>query len=294
MNAKQGTIDQQMQKSAKSKANGKDMVAMKSPDITRMFENYKMQIEQALPKHITAERVIQMAVTLCSKNPKLKECTPASFVGAVMQASILGLRPVDSLGQCYFVPYRNNRAGITEIQFQIGYKGYIELARRSGQIMSIHAECVFDDDEFSYQLGLHPDLKHIPCDDCERDNMADLTHVYAVVHYKDGGYNFVVLTRNQIEKLRLRNPMQGAQPAGAWKTDYDKMAKAKAIKQLATYMPLSDEMQSATVSDEAVLTPQSFANDMSGELLGDHQYPAETAEAEDVTDSETQNEKSDE
>jgi recombination protein RecT len=237
------------------KKNG-NLSGLGSDSIAQIFGQYKLQIAQALPKHLTADRILQMATTLVSKNPELKKCSTASVIGAIMQASILGFRPVEALGYCYIIPYGG------QAQFQIGYRGFMDLARRSGQIKSIHAFAVYKGDAFKYALGLHPVLEHTPSD--SQKDVANLTHVYAVAHFKDGGYNFVILTRKEIESLRLRNSMQKSAVKGAWATDYEAMACAKAIKQLAKYLPLSDEMMTAIQTDEAIISPESFASDGSG------------------------------
>lgn len=171
------------------------------------------------------------------------------------------------------MPYNNKKTDATgkeswvkEDQFQIGYRGLMDLARRSGQIKSIHAFAVYAGDTFSYSLGINPDIQHIP-NETEPKNPKNLTHVYAVSHYKDGGYNFVVLTRKEVEALRRRNAMQKEEAAGAWKTDYEAMAMAKAIKQLAKYLPLSDELQTMVQSDESIIDPKMFASDKSGDLV---------------------------
>lgn len=209
----------------------------------------QQQLDAVLPKHLTGERMMQIIVNAIDRKPDIKECELSSVIGAIMQSSILGFKPVDSLGQVYFVPYNDRKTGKKYLQMQIGYKGYIDLARRSGQIKMLYAHVVREGDHFKYEFGLEEKLEHIPGDNPD----GEITHVYAVAHYKDGGYNFIVLTRSQIEKLRTRNPTQGAVPSQAWKTDYDKMAMAKAIKQLSTFMPLSDEMQSAVASDEGIV-----------------------------------------
>jgi recombination protein RecT len=211
----------------------------------------------ALPKHLSVDRMIAMAATIITKNQAIAKCSSASLIGAVMQASILGFRPVETLGQCYFVPYGN------AVQFQIGYRGFIDLARRSGQITDLYAECVYSNDEFKYTLGLERTITHVPSD----GERGKFTHVYAVARYKDGGYNFVVLTRADVERRRLRSPMQKATPSGAWATDYDEMAKAKAVKSLSKYLPLSDEFVSAIETDEAIITDSALSKDRSGLLL---------------------------
>ncbi|WP_202630600.1 recombinase RecT, partial [Deinococcus alpinitundrae] len=90
-----------------------------------------------------------LAVTEFRKNPMLKECTPESLLGAVMQAAQVGLEP-DALGSAYLVPYYNKNKNVKEVQLQIGYKGLIELVRRSGQVTSIVANEVYENDEFDF------------------------------------------------------------------------------------------------------------------------------------------------
>jgi recombination protein RecT len=223
--------------------------------------------------------MIQMATQVIVKNPKVAECSAASLIGAVMQASILGFKPSDSLGQVYFVPYGKS------VQFQVGYKGYIDLARRSGQIKTLYAYPVYQNDHFEYELGLEPKLTHRPA----QEDRGEMTFVYAVAHYKDGGYNFVVLSRNEVERLRLRNAFQKSKPSGAWATDYEAMACAKAIKQLSKYMPLSEEMQGAVLSDEGVIQPDNFSNDQTGSLDADGIYPeADEIDVEVMEDVDTE------
>lgn len=230
------------------------LAGLKTNDLNQVFGAMKAQIAQALPKHLTAERIIQMSATLVARNPKIAECSASSIIGAVMEASILGFKPVQALGQCYFIPYGG------AIQFQVGYKGWIDLARRSGQIKTIYAHVVREGDQFEYELGLEPKLKHTP----KSDIGAKITHTYAVCHYINGGHSFAVLTRDEVERRRMRNPSQKGNPSGAWASDYEEMAKAKAIKALAKYMPLSEEMVQAAIADEAFLDVSQATNDGTG------------------------------
>lgn len=226
------------------------LAGLNQGEIGQYLSGMKDRVAQVLPKHLTADRVLQMAATTIHRNPAIAKCSPASLLGSVMQASILGFPPVDALGYCYFVPYGK------DVQFQIGYKGLVELARRSGKIKMVYAEVVRDGDEFKAEFGLEPKLEHKP----NFDSSKPLTHVYAVCHFNDGGYNFVVLSKSDVERLRMRSPMQKGTPAGAWATDYDAMAKAKALKQLSKYLPLNIDQAEAIATDEAVLTPDNFQN----------------------------------
>ena len=249
---------------------------LKSDGVQSILNQMLPAIRKALPKHITPERMLQMATVYIVQNPQIAKCSQSSIVGAIMQCSILGFKPVSALGQVYFVPYGKH------VQFQIGYRGHIDLARRSGQLIDIYAEVVREGDLFEQKKGLHRDLIHEPGDDPD----APITHAYAVAKYKDGGYNFIVLNKKEIEKLRMRNAMQGAAPKGAWLTDYDAMAKAKAIKQLERYMPKSEEYEKAVLADEAVLDVNKFNPDGTGikeeeiniDLEVEDQGPAEVVE----------------
>lgn len=238
---------------AKSKKAG-TLAGLKQTDVSKVLSLRSAEISQALPKHITPERVIQMASTVIAGNPRLAECSVPSIIGSLVEASVLGFKPSNSLGQCYFVPYGGN------CQFQIGYRGWIELARRSGQLKTIYAHVVREGDEFEYSLGLEPNITHKP----SGGTAGSITHAYAVAHFKDGGYQFEVLSFEEIEGLRKRNRSQSAKPSGVWATDYAEMAKAKAVKRLAKYLPVSDEVFKAIATDEQVLTDQHLSNNGTG------------------------------
>lgn len=245
-------VKEAMQQSvvAKVKQAG-SLAGLTQGDVATYLSGMRDRVAAVLPKHLTADRIIQMAATTIQRNPQIAKCTPASLLGAVMQASILGFPPVDALGYCYFVPYGNS------VQFQIGYRGLTELARRSGKIKMVYAEVVREGDGFMVEFGLEPKLEHKPMFDSSKP----MTHVYAVCHFNDGGYNFVVLSRSDVERLRMRSPMQKGTPSGAWHTDYEAMAKAKALKQLAKYLPLNIDQATAISSDEAVIQPECFNPD---------------------------------
>lgn len=249
--SKSGSIATPAQAAAKP-AVPATMAGMRQKDIGALLQGMSDRIAMALPKHLTADRIIQMAATTIARNPSISECTTQSLCGAVLQASILGFPPVDALGYCYLVPY-NNKTG-KEVQFQIGYKGYIDLARRSGKIKDIYAEVVREGDEFEAIFGLDRSLTHKP----KFDTSKPITFVYAVAHLNDGGVQFIVLPVSEIERLRIRGGGRSEYLTGAWKTDYEAMAKAKAIKQLAKYLPLSLDEFNGMASDGAIMKPEDF------------------------------------
>jgi recombinase, phage RecT family len=196
------------------------------------------EIEKALPSHMNADRMARIALTTIRTTPKLLECNVSSLLGAVMQAAQLGLEP-GLIGHCYIIPYGR------EAQFIIGYKGMIDLARRSGNIESIYAHCVYEADEFDYELGLHPKLHHKPA----TGRRGEMKYVYAVAHFKDGGYQFEVMDKEEIEKRRSRSK---AAKNGPWVTDYEEMAKKTVIRHMWKYLPISIEIQQQATQDEVV------------------------------------------
>ena len=119
----------------------------------------------------------------------------------------------------------------------------IDLARRSGQIVSISARTVRDGDNFHFEYGLNESLTHIPGENED----SPITHVYAVAKLKDGGIQFEVMTKKQIEKVREKSK---AGDSGPWKDHWEEMAKKTVIRRLFKYLPVSIEMQRAVILDE--------------------------------------------
>ena len=203
----------------------------------------KAQMALALPKHMTADRLARIALTEMRKVPKLAQCDQTSFLGAIMQCAQLGLEPGGALGHAYLLPFENRKKGITEVQFIVGYRGMIDLARRSGQIVSLNARTVHENDEFSYQYGLSEDLKHVPA----TGERGALIYVYAVAKLKDGGVQFEVMSRSDVDKVRAQSK---AGNYGPWQTHYDEMAKKTVIRRLFKYLPVSIELATAVTMDE--------------------------------------------
>jgi len=212
----------------------------KKPVIQQYLEKYKDQIAVALPRHMNADRMARIVLTEVRKVPKLMQCNPISLFGAVVQASQLGLEPGNALGQAYLIPYGK------EVQLIIGYKGMIDLARRSGQIISIEARAVYKNDEFQYSFGLNPDLQHTPYDGDIKDR-GEVTHFYSVARLKDGGVQWDVMKKSEVDQIRAQSR---AGNNGPWKTHYDEMGKKTVIRRLFKFLPVSVEMQTAVGLDE--------------------------------------------
>ncbi len=208
-------------------------------------------LAQALPQGMGGDqnlrRFAQVCVNAIHQNPGLLNCTPESFFHSVRQSASLGLEPNGALGLAYLIPYGR------ECQFQIGYKGLCELARRSGNVKSIYAYAVYPGDEFRYSLGLHRDLQHTPAGMADRDAMGALhvmsdgevdidkpIYAYGVVILKDGDAEFEVINQRYIEKIKKASKSSN-NPSSPWNVWPDAMWRKTAIKQVLKYVALSPD-----------------------------------------------------
>lgn len=207
-----------------------------------LLDRMKPELVKALPKHLDVDRILRIMNTEARRNPKLLEASQTSLLGALMLSAELGLEP-GPLGHCWLIPYYNKKTNMIEVQFQIGYKGYLELIRRSGQLEMIDAEVVYQNDEFEFEYGMQPKLRHKPA----LSNRGAPIAVYAIAKLRDGGYAFYVMSVDDVNKIRARSKSPNE---GPWVTDWDQMARKTAIRQLAKYLPLSTEVQRAVSVDE--------------------------------------------
>lgn len=224
------------------------------------------QIQKALPSMVSSERFQRVALTAFSNNTKLQQCDPMSFIAAMMQSAQLGLEPNTPLGQAYLIPYGK------QVQFQIGYKGLLELAQRSGKIKTLYAHEVRENDTFDIDYGLNQTLTHKPL---LKGNRGEVIGYYAVYHLDTGGNSFIFMTKDEV--LEHAKRFSKTYNSGPWQTDFDAMAKKTVIKQLLKYAPLSIELQRATSMDETIKTE--ISDDMS--LVQDEGIEADFTEVSD-------------
>lgn len=232
---------------AKTKSESAAAPAKRQPStIKEYIMAYQNQIAKALPSVMTPERFTRIALSAVSNTPQLAECTPNSFVAAMMNAAQLGLEPNTPLGQAYLIPFRNNKKGVIECQFQIGYKGLIDLAYRSGDVRTVQAHIVYENDEFEFEYGLEPQLKHIPA----KENRGDAVWVYAVFKLVNGGEGFEVMSMEDVRAHARK--YSKAYNSGPWQTNFDEMAKKTIIKRVLKYAPMKTEFVRGAVADETV------------------------------------------
>lgn len=266
----------------KAVATGQVAKTEKPKDLAHLLATpgVQSQIKAALPRHMTAERMARIATTEMRKVPKLGACDPMSFLGAVIQCAQLGLEPGNALGHAYILPFdKREKVGgqwktvRTEAQVIIGYRGMIDLARRSGQIISIDARAVYEGDKFECMLGLDPKIDHVP--DWQNPSRADpakLRFVYAVAKLKDGGLQFDVMSRAEVEGIRARSK---SADNGPWVTDFPAMALKTVVRRLFKFLPVSIEIQRAVGLDELA---EAGASQNNGAVIDvDATFPEEPA-----------------
>lgn len=217
------------------------------PTMRSYIKSMQGEIAKALPSVMTPERFTRITLTALTTNPQLAETTPASFVGAMMTAAQLGMEPNTPLGQAYLIPFKNK--GILECQFQLGYKGLIDLAYRSGDVSVIQAHTVYERDDFEYELGLEPKLKHIPTQSADKGSPI---FFYAMFKTKDGGYGFEVMSVEDVRSHAKKYSQSFSSAYSPWTKNFEEMAKKTVLKKALKYAPLKSDFVRGIVVDETI------------------------------------------
>lgn len=236
------------------------------------FEHNKAALSAVLPQHIKADRLMKIALGALRQTPKLAECSVESLFGATIWCAQLGLEPNTPMGHAYLIPFK--KKGVMEVQCIVGYRGMLDLARRSGQIVSIAAHEVCANDEFEFSYGLDEKLSHKP----SLSNRGPVIAYYAVAKLVGGGYAYEVMSVEQIEAIRDRDgsnawkdEWEGGRPTGKrtkasspWWDHPVEMGRKSVIRRLFKYLPVSIELADAVQADDS-FGKQKFDNVLEGE-----------------------------
>ena len=259
----------------------------KKVDMATFIRNQIDELGKALPSFMTPERFVRIAVTSMRLNPKLAECTQMSILGALFQSAQLGLEP-NIEGQAYLIPYNNSKQIVDpdtgrkkwvkryECQFQIGYKGYIELFYRHGAALTLDMHTVYENDIFEYSYGTNPYLKHCPV----LKDRGEPVAYYAVATLRNGGSIFKVMSKDECvehgkthskcyitrewdDRSKTYVPVTPHFEASSpWAKDLNAMCKKTVLIQLAKLLPKSVELQKALAMDnttKSVIQADMFA-----------------------------------
>lgn len=213
-------------------------------------ETFAGQIAKSLPKHMTPDRFVRVAVTAMNKTPKLRECDPSSFCLALLTLSQLGLEPDGR--NAHLIPFDNRKKGIVECQLIIDYKGLVELVMRSGLVSNIHADAICENDVFEYDCG---EIKAHKID--FRKPRGAAYAFYARATFKDGSVKSEVMTVDDVRAIQARSR---AGQSGPWVTDFSEMAKKTVFRRLSKWLPISSEFKDALEKDGDQLEEKRMEN----------------------------------
>lgn len=248
-------------------------ISDKLKDMRGFLEKRAAELQAALPKtaQIDAGRFIRVVLTNFQLTPKLLECTKASIYVSMLQAAQFGLELDPVLGHAYLVPYKDR------CQLMIGYKGYMVLARRSGEVTSINAKIIHAKDRFEYEDGLERKLIHTPFMGAEEPG--PIVGAYVVARFNNGDFAMDVMAKRDIDAIRKRSR---ASDSGPWVTDYAAMAMKTVIRRAVKFWPTSVEMQQAANLDEQLDTgqDQTFTLDPGDYSIVDEDQATQAAETE--------------
>lgn len=223
--------------------------------ISEAIEKERDKLTAALAAvHVKPERFLTVVDQALRRNPDLLRCTPTSILKALLDAAELGLVPSGLIGQAYLVPYRNKHTGRQEAQLIPGYRGLIDLARRSGELRSIEARTVRQNDEFEVIFGTDGYVRHVPYINRtrERVEVEDPDHpgevlssekdggpyigAYMIATLADGVKQVEWMSAAEIEAVRRRSK---AATSGPWVTDWSEMGKKTVTRRGVKYLPIA-------------------------------------------------------
>lgn len=211
------------------------------------------QLDEVLRRNMSTDRFMRIVLNAFRTKPELMQCSLNSIGAALMNCAALNLEPNTPMGYCYLIPRRNQ--GTMEANLQIAYKGYMELARRSGEIIDLYADVVYEGDFFEHQQGRDASLTHVSKFATKTPQFA-----YAYAHLKGGGFVFRVLPIEQVDALSMRGA-RGRGKKTPWDTDYEAMCRKTAIHQLKPWLPMSEELKHAFEVDEDPAMPEPHVED---------------------------------
>lgn len=201
----------------------------KALTIRETLEEKKPDIRALLPAHVDCDRFIKSALLAVARNSDLQKCTPKSLFTAIVNAAELGLDFTPAKGHAYLVPFSNH--GVLEVQFMPGYRGLIDLARRSGAVTKMEAHLVYENDIFEIHYGTESKLVHKPL---FRGDRGSLIGGYAVAFFKDALPQFEFMTIEELEAIKARSKSKDKEGnfKGAWKTDEHEMHRKAPVRRL--------------------------------------------------------------
>jgi recombination protein RecT len=194
------------------------------------------KMADVLPEHIPARRLHRILLAQMNPNNKLMQCTPQSFVGSVLASCQIGLE-ISVGGQCWLIPYRKKGEMISTLV--IGYKGYKDLAYRTGYVGAFNAEAVYDEEQFQFHRAMGkgdaPYIVHPLCE-LPLEERGHLRAAYMAVEMKSGQWVIKVLSKPEVLE-RKRRSQTAQRDSSPWVSDEAAMWKKTACLAGAPMLP---------------------------------------------------------
>lgn len=245
-----------------------NQVATKQPtDIAGLLEANRTALMQALPKAVKIERFLRVAMNAIAKNPDLQKCSASSLYGSIMQSAQFGLE-IGLMNQAHLVPFWNSEKKCFEAQFQIGYLGLRDMAEWYGDVEDGDAQVVYEKDEFDYELGDNPSIRHKPH---KGQSRGDQVYYYAWAKPKHGKIKVAVMSRQAVEEHRDKfvRKTKAGEFSPMWTKTFDAAAIKTVIRKCYKLVARSPLLREAIALDEMqeVQIPQGLGVEVEHEQL---------------------------
>ena len=224
-------------------------------------------------------------IQISNSNALLQRAEPNTVISAAIVAATLNLPINNALGFAYIVPFNNSKAGVVEAQFQIGYKGLIQLAMRSGQIKRLVTTEIY-----ANQIISRNPIKGYEFDfDIQPEKHEPAVGYYAYMELVNGFIAEAYMSAEDVKAHAARYSQTYKKGYGVWKDNFDEMAKKTVMKQLLSkYAPMSIELQRATLADQSVIHEIPADSNV---IDAAYSYPDNDSREQGETTAETQPEK---
>lgn len=216
----------------------------KVQQVEHLLKNLRPGIRDALPAHMTPDRVLRIALTSIRKVPKLLECTPESLCACLLTCTQRGLAPDSSSQHAHLIPFKDKNTGTTVCTLIFGFKGLMDLALRHKDVLSFHVpQAVYEQDAKEYELGLEPKLVHKPAASADRGKIVAF---YAVARLANGEKPFVWMWLHEVEKVRDAVYQWQKKP---WKDHFEAMGLKTVVRRLCKWLPATPDLERALRMD---------------------------------------------
>jgi|TARA_Y100000310_G_scaffold10507_1_gene11187 recombination protein RecT len=217
----------------------------KALELANYLESKKGEVEKVVPPHLRVDEALKMALIAVTDNSRLLSCSNTSIYRSLVQTCQMGLSLSPVLNEAHLIPYGD------DCTLQVGYRGWLKLARESGELQDIYAETVCENDKFQVKKGLHPDLVHEIAVGGKAVRGVP-TYVYAVALFKSGYARFEVVPWSDIEKAKQLSK-RGNKVNPAWAMWEEEMGKKVAIKRLVKTLPLGEKLARAAAIEHKAM-----------------------------------------